>query len=124
VEVAFEGNRLSQAISNFGELSIIERENGNGSSTNSDPPLVTSLSSSSREESPATGHLGVIGREGGTDPSPGRQIGAVGGTGRGTSPPSLESALIAIGRYQYIFHSFKSHSYRERLLSFCVYKTS
>lgn len=109
VEVAFEGNRFSQAISNFGELTIIERENGNGSSQNSDPPLVSSLSSSSRENSPAINQFGVTGRDN-SDPSPGRQLGAVGGsTGRGVSPPSLDTALLAIGKVFSPQYSVKHH---------------
>jgi hypothetical protein len=108
VEVTFEGNRFSQAISNFGELSIIERDEA-GSSSNSnvasDPPSLTSVSSSSRESSPAV-NVGIArGREnsprvvtmGGITTRDLSPAGPDRATAAGRGQPSLDSALVAIG---------------------------
>ncbi|XP_045169817.2 RING finger protein nhl-1-like [Mercenaria mercenaria] len=106
VEVSFEGNRFSQAISNFGELSVTERDEASSSDNSnvaSDPPSITSRSSSSRESSPAVVAMGGIRT---TDASP--QLVSMGGMRtRDLSPaaparatgaqPSLDTALMAIG---------------------------
>lgn len=82
VQVAFEGNRFSQAISNFGELSIVERDEHDelpNSNSTSDPPSLNSRSSSSRESSPAVAPMVAVGRA------------------QGRLPPSIDAALEAIG---------------------------
>ncbi|KAL4222418.1 tripartite motif containing 71 [Mactra antiquata] len=88
VEVAFEGNRFSQVISNFGELTVIEQnesESSGNSNINSDPSSLNSRSSSSRESSPA-----VFGSNSGNNDSSSN-------INQGRNQSSIDSALLAIG---------------------------
>ena len=84
VQVLFEGNRLSQTITNFGELVVVDGSEANAGSNSSGPSSVENLrsSSSSREQSPFS--------------NPSAAAGSSATTGSGaTVPPSGQSASAA-----------------------------
>ncbi|KAH3715728.1 RING finger protein nhl-1-like [Dreissena polymorpha] len=102
VQVIFESSRLSQLISNFGEMSITEAEssaNGNSAnSLNSDQP--NSRSPSSRETSPALFRAPPRSRPNNTRAAGAHNSGNPPASQYQSSPPSLDTALAAIGSTQ------------------------
>ena len=100
VQVLFEGNRLSQTITNFGELVVVDGSEANGlnaGSNSSGPSSIENLrsSSSSREQSPFSNPSAAAGssaRAGsGTTVPPG---------GQSASAMALDRALALIGSSQ------------------------
>ena len=92
VQVLFEGNRLSQAITNFGELVVVDGSEANVGSNSSGPSSIENVrsSSSSREQSPMSNPSAAAGSNATVPPG-----------GQSASAMALDRALALIGSSQF-----------------------